>query len=71
MGSITGEEPILQEHNTVPDGNKIHMFQRTLLPPSSGYPKVQNFLDYPDDGGSKLLQNVSNYSTAGIISHHI
>jgi hypothetical protein len=44
-----------------------YMFQRTLLPPSSGCPQVQNFLNYPNDGGSKLLQNVSSYSTVSIV----
>jgi len=72
MGSITGEGPSVLEHHTLPGGNKLHMFLRTLLPSSSGCPQVQNFLNYPDDRGSKFLQNVSsNNSTVGITPDHI
>jgi len=72
MGSTTGEEPSVLEHHTVPGGNKLRTFQRTLLPSSSGCPQVQNFLNYPDDGGSNLLPNVSsNNSTVGITSQQI
>jgi hypothetical protein len=46
-------------YDAVSTGKQLQTFWRNWLPPSAGY--LSPFLDNHNDGGSKLLQHVSNH----------
>jgi hypothetical protein len=62
----------IQGHDAALIGKQLMTFHRSLLPPVSGSKQCsKEFFDYldPEDGGSKILQNVSNTFKHGIIFH--